>query len=345
MQSISWFPEEWPSSVDDLRPGGLAKQPPLIGPSPEISLKRGRSDSEDEDDSPPQAPQLLRFSSRKRKFVECDSDLDVARDAPSSKRICLGLHMTHTTISTKERPSEAHFRHATSEESVDLITNSDLTPWSNSGCVPAPCPAPSLPVLSYLAIPPSVNTSVLQDQSPGDTSLETRSPSWSLQYHEVDLSFPESLTTSLAASSHGSFPNHSASDARPQSVGSDVPFEPYIDDMADSSSDGRLTSDDSSCGSWAYLETLEPDSPTRAFVALRDGLCQAPNLNIAHPSFIFDLSTDVEIDLIRHHQLERPRLSVEGGEAIFDNYKRKRLFITNEDEYEERPCKRRSIEQ
>jgi hypothetical protein len=340
MQSISWFPEEWPSSVDDLRLGGLAKQPPLIGPSPEISLIRGHSDSEDEDDGPPQAPQLLRFSSRKRKFVECDSDLDVARDAPS-KRICLGLHMTHTAIATKERLSEAHFRHDTSEECVDLITNSDLTPWSNSGCVPAP----DLPALSYSAIPLSVNTSASQGRPSGDASLETQSPSWSLQCHEVDLSFPESLTTLLAASSHAPFSNHSASDARPQSVGSDVPFDPYIDDVADLSSDRSLTSDDSSCGSWAYLETLEPDSPVGAFVTLRDGLYQAPNLNIAHPSFIFDLSTDVEIDLIRHHQLERPRLSVEGGEAIFDNYKRKRLFITNEDEYEERPCKRRSIEQ
>jgi hypothetical protein len=92
------------------------------------------------------------------------------------------------------------------------------------------------------------------------------------------------------------------------------------------------------------LETLEPDSPTGAFVTLRDGLCQAPNLDVSNPSFIFDLSTDVEIDLTRHHQLERPRL-LEGSKAIFDNYKRKRLFITNEDEYEERPCKRRSIEQ
>ena len=347
MRSISWFPEEWPSSVDDLRHGGFAKQPPLIGPSPEISLKRGRSDLEGDDDSSTQASQLLpHFSGSKRKFVECDSDLEVARDVPSSKRICLELHTTHTAIATNERSPEAHFLHATSEERVDPITNSDLTPWSNSGCIHAPCPTLDFPVMSHPAIPLSVNTSVSQDQSSGDASLETQSPSWSLQCHEFELPFPVSLTTSLAASSHAPFPNHSASDSRPQSAGSDVPSDPYVGhDVADSSSDSSLTSDDSSCGSWAYLETLEPGSPTGAFVGLQDGLCQAPNLDISNPSFIFDLPTDVEIDLTRYHQLERPRLSPEGSEAIFDNHKRKRLFITNEDEYEERPCKRRSIEQ
>jgi hypothetical protein len=338
VQSISWFPEEWPSSVDDLRHSGFAKQLPLIGPSPEISLIRGHSDLEDDDNSPTQAPQLLCVSGRKRKFVECDSDLDVARDVPSSKRICLELIMSHTNTATRERSPEAHYHHCATEESVYP------TPWSNSGCVPGSCPVPDVPVLSSPAIPLSVDTSVSQDQSSGDTSLETQSPSRLLQCHEVELSYPESLATSLAASAHALFPNHSTSDARPQSASSDAPSDPFVDDMADLSSDSSLTSDDSSCGSWAYLETLEPDSPTGAFVTLRDGLCQAPNLDVSNPSFIFDLSTDVEIDLTRHHQLERPRL-LEGSKAIFDNYKRKRLFITNEDEYEERPCKRRSIEQ
>ena len=338
MRSISWFPEEWPCSVDDIRHGGFAKQPPLLGPSPEISLKRGRSDLEDDDDSPTQTSQLLlHFPGRKRKFVECDSDLEVARDVPSSKRICLELHTTHTTIATTERPPEAHFLHTTSEERVDLITNSDLT---SSGCVPAPCSTPDFPVLSYPAIPLSPMS---RYQSSGDGPLETQSPSWSLQCHEFELPFPESLTTSLAVSSHVPLPNHSASDSRPQSAGSGVPFNPYVDnDVADLSSDSGLTSDDSSCGSWAYLET---DSPTGAFVTPQDGLCQAPNFDASNPSFIFDLSTDVEIDLTRHYHLERPRLSPEGSEGIFDNYKRKRLFISNEDEYEERPCKRRSIEQ
>ncbi|KAN0134898.1 hypothetical protein V8E53_007272 [Lactarius tabidus] len=260
VQSISWFPEEWPSSVDDLRHSGFAKQPPLIGPSPEISLIRGHSDLEDDDNSPTQAPQLLCVSGRKRKFVECDSDLDVARDVPSSKRICLELIMSHTNTATRERSPEAHYHHCATEESVYP------TPWSNSGCVPGSCPVPDVPVLSSPAIPLSVDTSVSQDQSSGDTSLETQSPSRLLQCHEVELSYPESLATSLAASAHALFPNHSTSDARPQSASSDTPSDPFVDDMADLSSDSSLTSDDSSCGSWAYLETLEPDSPTGAFV-------------------------------------------------------------------------------
>ena len=71
-----------------------------------------------------------------------------------------------------------------------------------------------------------------------------------------------------------------------------------------------------SCGCWAYLETSE-----------------------------LDPSSGVEIDHTRHPQLKRSRLSCEINETIFDKCKRKRLFIANEDEYEERPCKRRSIEQ
>ena len=322
---ISWIPEEWPSNVDSLRHGGFAKQPPLIGPSPEISLIQGRSDLEDED-SQIQLPQLLRFSGRKRKFVECDSDLDVARDVPSSKRMRLELPMTHSTIAIRERSPEAHYRHATSvpqEERFHHITDSDLTPWPNSGCATASCSA-----LSYPEIPPLETFSVSQDHYSGDTSLENQPPS-----------------LSLAASSHTPIPNHAASDTRPQSPGSDAPFDPYVDNILDSSSDSSLTSDDSSCGSWAYLETLEPVSPSGAFVTLRDEPFQIPDLDVSHPSFILGLPSDVEINPTRQNHLECSRLSFEGSETIFDKYKRKRLFITNEDDYEETPCKRRSIEQ
>ncbi|KAF8272896.1 hypothetical protein EI94DRAFT_103997 [Lactarius quietus] len=342
VQPISWIPEEWPSSVDDLRHGGFAMQPPLLGPSPEISLTQDRSDLEGED-GPIQAPQLLRFSGRKRKIVERDGGLDVARDASSSKRICLGLH---TTITTEERSPDPHYRRAlsVSEESVHRITNSDLTPRPNSDR--ASCPAPDVTALSYLAIPSSVNTSVSQDHSSGDSSLEDPSSSPSLPCDENEPSLPESLTTSLeASSSRAPFPNHSASDARPQSAGSDAPFDPYVDNILDSSVDSSLTSDDSSCGSWAYLETLEPDSPTGAFVTLQAELFQTPNVDISNPLFILGFSSDVENDLSIHHRLECPRRSLEGCKTNFDKYKRKRLFIANEDDYEERPCKRRSIEQ
>jgi len=90
---------------------------------------------------------------------------------------------------------------------------------------------------------------------------------------------------------------------------------------------------------------LEPDLPTGDFITLQEGPFQIPNLDISNPSFILDPSSDVEIDLTRHPQLERPPLSYESSGTISDKYKRKRLFIANEDEYEERPCKRRNIEQ
>jgi hypothetical protein len=336
---ISWIPEAWPSSEDDLDHGGFVKEQPLIGPSPEISLIQDRSDLADDDDGT-QAPQLLRFSGHKRKFVDSDGDLD--RDVPSSKRTCL---KSHTTIATKERSPGAHYTISASEERVHHITNSDLTLWPNSGCITVSCPALDVSVLSCPATPPSVNTSVSHSHSSGDPSLQNQSPFSSLQGAEIELSLPDSMTTSLAASSQ--LPNYSAPDARPQSAGSEAPFGPYVDNIPDSFSDSSLTSDDSSCGSWGYLETLEPESPTGAFVTLQDELFQIPNLDISNPSFILGLdpTSDVEINLTGHLQLERSRLSYESSETIFDKCKRKRLFIANEDEYEERPCKRRSIEQ
>ena len=285
VQPVSWIPEEWPSSVDDLGHGGFPKQP-LIGPSPEISLIQDRSDLEDDEDNQTQLPQLLRFSGRKRKFVECDGDLDVGRDVPSSKRICLEVP---TTIAMVE------------------------------------------------------SSSVSRDHSSSDASLENQSSSSSLQCHEIEPPHPESLTTSLvASSSHSPFPNHSVSDSRQQAAGSRAPFDPDVDNILDSSSNSSLTSDDSSCGSWAYLET---NSPSGTFVTLQDEQFHIPNHDISNPSFILDLSSEVEIDLTRHHQLEYSRLSFEGSETTFDKFKRKRLFIANEDDYGGRPCKRRCIEQ
>ena len=295
--------------MDDLDHGDFLNEQPLLGLCPEISLLQDRSGLADDDDRQTQAPNLPRFSGLKRKFVECDGDLDVARDVSPSKRTCL-------------------------EERGYHIPNSDLILWPNSGCIIASCPAPDVSVPATL---PSVNTSMSQYDSPGDVSLNNQSPSSSLQCYEIELSLPESSSMSPAASLRTPLPNYSAPDVRLQSAGSSAPFGPCIDNTPDSSSDSGLTSDDSSCGSWAYLETLEPDSPTGTFVTLEYGLCKIPNLDIPDP--------DVDIDLTRHPQPECSQLSYRSSGTISDKYKRKRLFIANEDEYEERPCKRRSIEQ
>ncbi|KAI9445030.1 hypothetical protein H4582DRAFT_2053201 [Lactarius indigo] len=345
---ISWAPKEWPSSVDDLHHDDFVKDQPLIGPRPEISFIQGHSDLEGDDDSRTQAPQL-RSLGRKRKFVECDSDLDVERDVPSSKRTRLISHTTHTTIATKERSPEAHSPHTTpvSEERFHHITDSHPTLWPDPGCIAVLCPAPDASVRLHPEAPPSVNTFVSRYYSAGGTSLQNQPPSSSLQRHEIEFSLPDSLTTSLVALLPAPPPNYSASGAcssYPQSGGSEAlcHFGHCLDNISDSSSDGSLASDDSSCGSWDYLEPLEPDSPTGAFVTLQDGLFQIPDIDISNSPFILDPSSDVEIDFTRRPQLEPSRLSFE---PIFDQYKRKRLFITNRDECEEQPCKRRSTEQ
>ncbi|KAH9065975.1 hypothetical protein EDB87DRAFT_1594161 [Lactarius vividus] len=338
---ISWISEEWPSNADDLRYGDFVKSQPLIGPSPEVSLIQDRSDLEDDDNIQTQSPQLLRSPGRKRKLVECSLDLDVGRDVPSSKRTRLISHTTQTIIATEEQSPHAHSPHAisVSEERVHHITD--------SGCITVSCSTPDVSALSYPEARPSGNTFVSRYYPSGDTPLQNQPPSSSLQRHEIENYLPESLTTSLVKLLPAPSPNYSACGAyysRPQSAGSEAPYEfgHYVDNISDSSSDGGLASDDSSCGSWDYLEPLEPDSPTGAFVRLQDGLFQTPDIDISNSPFILDPSSDVEIDLTRQPQLEYSRLPFE---PIFDQYKRKRLFIINEGECEERPRKRIGIEQ
>ncbi|KAH9165838.1 hypothetical protein EDB89DRAFT_2007524 [Lactarius sanguifluus] len=164
--------------------------------------------------------------------------------------------------------------------------------------------------------PPFVNTFVSQYYSSGDTSSSESTHPHHFNATKLNFIFPRS----------------------------EVPYEfgPYVDNVSDSSSDGSLASDDSSCGSWDYLEPLEPDLPTGAFVTLQDGLFQTTDIDISNSPLILDPSSDVEIDFTRQSQLEYSRLSFE---PIFDQYKRKRLFIANEGECDERSRKRRGIEQ
>ncbi|KAH8997529.1 hypothetical protein EDB92DRAFT_1840286 [Lactarius akahatsu] len=340
MHSISWISEEWPSNMDDFRYGDFVKNQPLIGPSPEVPLKQDCSDLEDDDDIQTQAPQPLRSPGRKRKFVESSCDLGVGGDVPS-KRTRLISHTTHTTITTEEQSPEAHSPRAIS------VSGERVHHTTHSGCITMSCPSPEGSALSYPEAPPSVNTFASRYYSSGDASLQNQPPSSSLQRHEIGFYLPESLTTSLMGLLPAPPPNytaHGARSPRPQSAGSEAPYEfgPYVDNVSDSSSDDSLASDDSSCGSWDYLEPLEPDLPTGAFVTLQDGLFQTPDIDISNSPLILDPSSDVEIDFTRRPQLEYSRLSFE---PVFDQYKRKRLFIANESECDERSRKRRGIEQ
>ncbi|KAH9044729.1 hypothetical protein EDB85DRAFT_1910941 [Lactarius pseudohatsudake] len=178
---------------------------------------------------------------------------------------------------------------------------------TDSGCITVSCPSPDGSALSYPEAPPSVNT----------FASRITNPSSSLQRHEIEILFP---------------------------TGSEAPYEfgPYVGQCLGFVSVGSLASDDSSCGSWDYLEPLEPDLPTGAFVTLQDGPFQTPDIDISNSPLILDPSSDVEIDFTRRPQLEYSRLSFE---PIFDQYKRKRLFIANEGECDERSRKRRGIEQ
>ena len=320
LHPITWTQEEWPSKMDDLGHGYLVKEQALVEPSPEISLIHRSSDLADDDDSQGQASRLLRFANRKRKPIKCDIDLDRASEVPSKRT---------RRIVTKERSSGAHHRQV-----ISVAEHSIHDPPPDSGYIVVSCSAPDVPVLSYPGVPPPMNTSVSRYHPSGGASLENQS----------EHSLPESLTASLAASIHAPLPNYSPSGARPRSAGSDAPFRPFLDDISDSSSDSSFASDDSSCGSWAYSEPLEPNSPAGAFVILHDGPSQIPNSDISDPPFIFGHSADADINPNRHPRLERSQLSFERSESIFDKCRRKRLFTNSEEENEERPRKRRGIE-
>jgi len=115
-------------------------------------------------------------------------------------------------------------------------------------------------------------------------------------------------------------------------------FTPQLDYTLDSPSDASDSDADTHYGS-----NSETSSPEGALVTLQDDvspfLAYYSDIPLLH-----DPSSDVNIEFPEESLLETIQSPFKTREPIPIHYKRKRLFLTEEDEHGERPCKQRHIE-
>jgi hypothetical protein len=110
----------------------------------------------------------------------------------------------------------------------------------------------------------------------------------------------------------------------------------------------QLDSDSSSVTSVSTTSGwVDPEpSPVGAFVTPHDDLPPFPTVDNPDGPFLFDLASDANVEFTGGKPLvEGMRSSLKTRGAVTAHYKRKRLFLIDEDEYGERACKQRCIEQ
>ena len=280
-------------------------------------------------------------SARKRKRPEYDCNSDDVECATPYKRPRLISGITNT----EELFPDTH-----------LIGSEQGHPIASTSLTSLPSLGPDIP--SYLAFDTSpaprlagisfdiAQVSRFPEHSSNDAPPNQLPPS-SLPRRDIELSPPSSCTsTSLVGSSQVPPPGYASSNhysSCPQVEESDAhdQLPPQLDYTLDSSSDSSLSSTDTSYGSWV---DSQPVSPSGALVTLEDEHPPFHVINTPDGILIFDPSSDADIKSTGAYQLDASRPSLKTSESIAVPHKRKLLFLADEDEYEGRTCKKRSIE-
>jgi hypothetical protein len=115
---------------------------------------------------------------------------------------------------------------------------------------------------------------------------------------------------------------------------------PQLDYTSDSPSNSSVSTTDTPYG-WADSELSSPEG---ALITLQDDIPPFPSVDNSDVPLLFDPSSNANIEFTGA-SLETLRPSSKTREPVTAHYKRKRLFIAEEDEYGERPRKQRCIEQ
>jgi hypothetical protein len=117
-------------------------------------------------------------------------------------------------------------------------------------------------------------------------------------------------------------------------------FPKKLDYDSDSPSD---TSDSTTHTPYGWVES-EPPSP-EVFITLHDDVPPFPATDSSGVLLLFDSQSDANAEVTGGSPLEGWRPPLKTREPILTHYKRKRLFVAEEDEYGERACKQQRIEQ
>ncbi|KAI0307980.1 hypothetical protein B0F90DRAFT_99107 [Multifurca ochricompacta] len=351
---ISLLPVSWVSSEKPLGGGGedlvhrdsVGEQFHILA-SPENSIQ---SRSGQMDDDPLQLPptQSPTPSSLKRKLVEYDIDSDVVKYALTRKR----LHLESSTVdanivigkqfpTARNRPpisgpgGQGHHGASASHISWHIHERATLSR-------PA-CDASGALQLVAASLD---NTLALRALDFIETAPTDQLPFSPLPSHDIEPFSPSSLTSAVSATlSYVSPPGYASQKLYPPrsrnvELEGHYEFTPLLDYALDSSSDSSLAITGASYGNLADTAPF-PAKGARAIVTLQGELFPFP---VVAYTKIFGPSSEIEVGLPGSSRLEDSRQSYKTNELVPIRYKRKRLFIAYEDNYEGRVHKSRSIE-
>jgi len=310
----------------------------------EISTMYIRFDQTDdhEDDIQPPPARFSSLSRLKGKQPEHHSDFDVSGSpAHDYQRFHPEASLTRRdeVLSGTRHPvfDSGHQEHQ--------VAGPSLTPWdyfkpttvaTNDEPSISVTPRPTVVSSDDYLLSDSLNHPSLDDAPPGQLLLSLPLS------HYIERSPPLLWSPLSFTVSHTPPPFYDSHDRGPEEerVARDE-FTPQLDYTSDSSSDTSVSTTSSPYG-WV---DSEPSSPVGAFVTPHADLPPFPTVDNSDGPLLFDLSSDANIEFAGEPLLESMRSSLKTREAVTAHYKRKRLFLIDEDEYGERACKQRCIEQ
>lgn len=318
MHPISWIPSDMPLCMDSVY----------------------TDSGEDYDQSLPfTVPSSYRL---KGKQPEHDSNPNLAYNAPTHehKRFCLSSSPTKTEgeFSDPIHPIlDSEQEHHVAETSLtpwnhlELNTNTaDLEPGLSitSGTGLSPNDFPMLPPFSHPSRGGAVFPYQLSSSLPSSHDIECSLTSWA----------PVSLTPSHAPIPDLALytPDFSCSMKEPMAR---YESPENFDCASDSTSD---TSDSTTHTSFVWVDS-EPSYP-RVFMTLQDDFSLFLTIDNSDVPLLFDSPSVANVEVTVGSLLGGLRPTLKTSEPVPTYYKRKRLFLTEEDEYGERARKQARIE-
>jgi hypothetical protein len=351
--------QQWDAStLEDLPPPSL---PFYIPNAPDISIHPiswvhgdmplrqddlPNSDSDyDNDIQPPPTPSLL--SRLKGKQPEQNSNSDVVSGSPAHgfQRFYPESSPTRRdeVLSDTRHPvfDSGHQEHQVAGPSLTLWNYSKpTTVTAKDGPSISVAPRPTLVSSDDYLASHSLHYSSLDDTAPPDQLLPPLPLSHYIERSPPLLWAPLSLTVSHTPPPFHDAYNPYLRSPEEEQVARDG-FTPQLDYTSDSSSDTSVSTTNSPFG---WIDS-EPSSPVGTFVTPHDDLPPFPSVDNSDSPLPFDLSSDANIEFSGESLLESMRSVFKTRETATARYKRKRLFLMEEDEYGERVRKQRCIEQ
>ncbi len=338
-----------PLRIDDLLYPNYEQNQLHARTVPTTYARTSQTDHEDDDIQPP-ASASLSHSRLKGKQPERDSNSDVVMTrSGASADDHQRLHSESSPASTDEKfPSTSHLSFDSGQQARH-VAGASLTPWNyvKSTTVMAN-DEPSISVASRPTVISSdnclmswsLNRAPLDGAASPDESLSSLPLSHYIERSPPLLWAPLSLTVSYTPPLFCDSPNPRLHSPEDEPV-TGHELTPQLDYTSDSSSD---TSVSTTCSAYGWVDS-EPSYPLRALAMPQDDLPSFPTIDNSDIPLLYDLSSDANIEFPGESRLESTQASLKTKGVVTTHYKRKRLFLMEEDEYGERAHKQRCIEQ